>query len=651
VSFAGGRNIRIEYGQETEDGSILLWGQEYDQDGDASRDLVIKLHADGRIAWEKFITPVSARVQYVQPTDGNGIVLVGLDEQQGFPFTLKLDGGGEAVSQRTYSGDIKKMGEIFMRLSEDDQLAAIGSVRFSTEPKERQLIQTFTTLANGDVVVAGPIAGTTKGTWGETWPVLGGLWAARINPQDQIVWQKIYETQASPQFFGAGLRDGSLVLVKIHGSTNVSSIVRMDASGNIVYWKHYTSLGMMSAASETPDGGIILTGGGKYFMKLDAEGEVVWRREKLNSEGPAHPHYVFETRDGDLIVAARSTENGSIIARLSLEEPFLACTQVQFTDSYAGEHFPSWPLNISQSVEVSPHSTEIEEVSNQIGLEELPGNMLELCRYVPPPPTPTPHALPSPMPTEASAVYPIVGGEEGILLGGVKDGEWLDATATSELLNGGETYHLFAGGEYQGEAQGSVPETRVLGACAGLPGVMLEPEPQGEHIWAMAGTWELKPRTPTAMSPETAVYQEAVRARLEANGIADPEAAVTEILRIDLEGDGVEEVLITANRLTYEAGTTKAGAGDYALVVLRKLSGETVETIPLVEDYYFSEQSNVEVKVYSIYDLVDLNGDGTLEVVVKASGGTASETKVFEVVDNTILPVLKVGCGLGSPQE
>ena len=54
------------------------------------------------------------------------------------------------------------------------------------------------------------------------------------------------------------------------------------------------------------------------------------------------------------------------------------------------------------------------------------------------------------------------------------------------------------------------------------------------------------PRKPLIADATQSVYVEAVRDFLKARGVADPKVQITRILRVDLDGDSEEEVLISA---------------------------------------------------------------------------------------------------------
>jgi len=75
--------------------------------------------------------------------------------------------------------------------------------------------------------------------------------------------------------------------------------------------------------------------------------------------------------------------------------------------------------------------------------------------------------------------------------------------------------------------------------------VSLSSKPK-DGVIGLAAAWNALPRKPLIADASQSVYVEAVRDFLKSHGIADPQVRITPILRVDLDGDGEEEVLISA---------------------------------------------------------------------------------------------------------
>src|SRR4029077_16569535 len=81
--------------------------------------------------------------------------------------------------------------------------------------------------------------------------------------------------------------------------------------------------------------------------------------------------------------------------------------------------------------------------------------------------------------------------------------------------------------------------------CPDTLTVSLSSKPK-DGVIGLAAAWNALPRKPLIADATQSVYMEAVRDFLKAHGVADPKVQITRVLRVDLEGNGEEEVLISA---------------------------------------------------------------------------------------------------------
>src|SRR5438876_8021927 len=85
------------------------------------------------------------------------------------------------------------------------------------------------------------------------------------------------------------------------------------------------------------------------------------------------------------------------------------------------------------------------------------------------------------------------------------------------------------------------------------------------------------------------VYVDAVRDFLKSHGIADPKVRIKRILRIDLEGDGEDEVLIEATNYFTERNEAPVDVpkrGSYSMVILRRVAAGKVQTQLVAGEVY-----------------------------------------------------------------
>ncbi len=248
------------------------------------------------------------------------------------------------------------------------------------------------------------------------------------------------------------------------------------------------------------------------------------------------------------------------------------------------------------------------------------------------------------------SVHAIVWADADILLGGSRDGEWLPAAAVAPALKGGERYSLYGLNGKVGEADGGAPESHGQ-PCPDTAYVEMSPLERVNEagdlpvfMVAVTGGWKAAPRKPTRFLTNQPVYHEAAAAFLRGQGIAAPEVALTQVIRVDLEGDGVDEVLVAGTRRrTADPGGLMPG--DYSFVFLRKLAGGKVSTVALLADIHPDPRPEVVSYRFDVMAVIDLNGDGVMEIVVQSEYYEGSAATVFTVEGLAVTQVLIAGCG------
>lgn len=242
-------------------------------------------------------------------------------------------------------------------------------------------------------------------------------------------------------------------------------------------------------------------------------------------------------------------------------------------------------------------------------------------------------------PAPAKAVHPVVCVDwHGLVLGGTVDGRWEESYDVAPLLRGGEKYRLYRLREHLGAATGGRPEELTDG-YHGF-GVKVEPAPENAAgVFAIGGAWDALPRLPKLLSTSQPVYIDAVASFLKEKGIVAPQPHLTQVIRTDLDGDGTDEVLVCATNAEPHRIFFEPARGDYSLAILRKLVGDRVETIEL-GGYYCLEQPPHESpplgEVLTISAVLDLNGDGVMEVLLHNEVYEGEGIRALEVRGNMI---------------
>jgi hypothetical protein len=159
--------------------------------------------------------------------------------------------------------------------------------------------------------------------------------------------------------------------------------------------------------------------------------------------------------------------------------------------------------------------------------------------------------------------------------------------------------------------------------------------------------WITEKRATIDLATDDPTYVQAVAEWFQSQGNSPTEIHITRILQADIEGDGVNEILLSASYFKEKSFTFYTETGDYSVVLMRKVIGNNVLTIPLVKDYYVSSIPELEMSypnTYTLAEAVDLNGDGTLEVIVDVRRWEGWGAIVYRVDGQNVREVLRAVC-------
>lgn len=240
----------------------------------------------------------------------------------------------------------------------------------------------------------------------------------------------------------------------------------------------------------------------------------------------------------------------------------------------------------------------------------------------------------------APRIAPVISGI--YLLGGSQNGKWIDAATTARQLTGSERYRVYTTAGQVGAGTATVSASEDI--CADTQFVRLKPKPKAAEFVAFGGATNPLPRKLRHHSNSTAVYRQAVADLLRSKGIANPDVRITKIVRVDLEGDGVDEVVLSATRMN--TNLPSVSAGDYSLVVLRKVVNGKVQTIPLAEEYHLKAIEFAAPNTFTVPAIADFNGDGKMEIMLNWSYYEGSGAELYTVQGTKVTMVLSSGCGV-----
>jgi hypothetical protein len=254
----------------------------------------------------------------------------------------------------------------------------------------------------------------------------------------------------------------------------------------------------------------------------------------------------------------------------------------------------------------------------------------------------------------AGELHPIVHVERGYLFGATAGGKWIKAEETAKAIADQTTYRIYGLTESLGEAKGGKPKAVENDVCTDTLSVSLSPEPE-KGVIALAAPWNALPRKPRIADTTQQVYVDAVRDFLKTKGIQQPKVKIDNILRVDLDGDSEDEVLISATNYFSKDDRVpmRSPAASYSMVLLRRVVTGKVET-QLVEGEFYpkaypktteDDASFNAPNAYKVIAVLDLDGDGKLEVVVASQYYEGEATTIYRCDPKKIEPLLSVACG------
>ncbi|MCX6624100.1 MAG: hypothetical protein NTY38_24160 [Acidobacteria bacterium] len=142
------------------------------------------------------------------------------------------------------------------------------------------------------------------------------------------------------------------------------------------------------------------------------------------------------------------------------------------------------------------------------------------------------------------------------------------------------------------------------------------------------------------LSLSSRVYLSAFRALLDSHRFSAA-VRITQLLRVDLDGDGRMEVLAALTNAASDR--TYSSPGEYSVIAVRWVdSAKRVHTQALDVEKHPREGGLTRMR---FGPPVDLNGDGKLEVIVRGSYVMGKYTHVLEWRGEKFVRVLECSCG------
>ncbi len=247
---------------------------------------------------------------------------------------------------------------------------------------------------------------------------------------------------------------------------------------------------------------------------------------------------------------------------------------------------------------------------------------------------------------------------KGFWVGGLNKGKWMhyDEFYNSGVINfDGYHYDVYINDTKKGNATGGLPLNSKSGETLKedkyIPGFDIidlygENNQNVAYDIAINADWNIYPRSYRNQSTDQKSYNDLVENLMIKEGLKYPDTTLKQVIKVDLDGDGTEEVLITADN-TINDKFEQVMKGDNAIVIFRKLvNGKIVDQV-VEKDIRLKNEEGVSFYriLFRIETFSDLDGDGIMEVIIKSWYYEGEGWFVYKLIDNRLELVASNGSG------
>jgi hypothetical protein len=243
------------------------------------------------------------------------------------------------------------------------------------------------------------------------------------------------------------------------------------------------------------------------------------------------------------------------------------------------------------------------------------------------------------------SLIPIIDAGSNWLIGATEQGRWIDSPTGGPLI-GAQQYQLLTTMGDTSTAMGTVTRSDLRDICPNLFTVELQPHidrPKTIGIGSGAAH-ALQPRPVTQLDLTSADYDDAITNALHGLGLSNAIISLVQGFQTDIDGDGTQEVVLTAEHRAdgAEHVTASAKAGDYSAVMIVKDGKATTIAYDIqTKDVEFG--APLEFRVVGV---ADLNGDSRMDLAVSSSYYEGAATTIYDLLPEGSREVISTGCGV-----
>lgn len=176
-----------------------------------------------------------------------------------------------------------------------------------------------------------------------------------------------------------------------------------------------------------------------------------------------------------------------------------------------------------------------------------------------------------------------------------------------------------------------------------------------EGWYASGETWADKvlwvgtaPKFPSAVSysPTAKVYLDVVQAHLRSQGLNQAKARINKVVGVDLDGDGIREVVIEAATFADMVPRTmdEGKPTDYSSILIRWV--KKGKPVTMVVEHHDAKKDHVYGSADQLRAIADFDGDGNFEVVCSSDYYEGQSASVYRFRKGVLKKLVEYGAGV-----
>ncbi len=220
---------------------------------------------------------------------------------------------------------------------------------------------------------------------------------------------------------------------------------------------------------------------------------------------------------------------------------------------------------------------------------------------------------------QSPIVWLIAGGTHALVLGASSGSRWVNWEKTHASILAGDRYRFVS---ISGSTRVATVTKPVLSEASGAAytvTVSRAGEKSPEIGLPTSARWNLSPRPVKMLPRNDPAFRRWVAAFLTLKGLLDAEVEIGRVRQCDLDGDGAKETVIEAHSPHWREAMREGEAstfGQFSVVLVRQANGKMNKVAGEIQTQ--AGDNNIS-QIYELAHLLDLNGDGRMEIVVEST--------------------------------